>query len=78
MLSVADGTSDLTQSLAENLRAQGMHVDTKGALLFWLIPVYLWSVPPMLFFLPLTIWMSWTGWTWLVRLRRAKIDYAGN
>ncbi len=66
----AQAAPDLTRALADNLAAQGMHVDSKGTLLYWLVPAYLWSLPTVLFFLPL---MLWIGWAVLTYSRRGKI-----
>lgn len=70
LVSDAEAAPDLTRALAGNLTAQGMHVDSKGTLLYWLVPIYLWSLPPMLFFLPLVLWI---GWACLAHPRRVKI-----
>ena len=59
LLSAARAAPDLPRALSDNLTAQGMHVDTKGTFLYWLVPIYLWSVPPVLFFLPLIFWVGW-------------------
>ncbi len=76
-LSAAAATaSDPIQAIATNLAAQGMHVDGRPALLLWLVPVYLWSLPPILFLLPLALWIGWVGWTAASGLRRVAPERA--
>jgi hypothetical protein len=70
LMSAVMAGPDLTRALSDNLSAQGMHVDTKGTVLYWLVPIYLWSLPPVLFFLPLIFWI---GWTCLRRRQRGII-----
>jgi hypothetical protein len=63
LLSAAEAAPDFAGALASNLRGQGMHVDDRETFLFWLGPVYLWSLPSMIWFSPLALWICWFGWT---------------
>lgn len=63
---------DPVEGLVANLSAQGMHVDGTGALLLWLVPVYLWSIPSALFFVPLALWLGWLGIAYAANARRIR------
>lgn len=58
----ADGSgADLAAALARDLSRQGIRVDTRWTYLIWLVPIYLWSIPSVIFFLPLGVWVIWLG-----------------
>jgi hypothetical protein len=46
LVSAAIAAPGVTEAFAADLAAQGVHVDTAWRSLWWLAPVYLWSLPP--------------------------------
>jgi len=57
LLAAAAAAADPVEGFVANLHSQGIRVDGRSALLVWLVPVYLWSIPTVLFFLPLAAWL---------------------
>jgi hypothetical protein len=74
LLAAAEPASNPAAAFAENLRAQGLHVERKWLFLLRLGPVYSWSVPWMLWFAPLALWLCWLAYRLVRRALLAKSD----
>lgn len=72
LLAAAAAGPNPVEGLVANLKTQGVHVDGKGALLLRLVPVYLWSIPSALFFVPLALWLGWFGIAYAAKARRIR------
>jgi hypothetical protein len=67
-------SSHLAAAFAKNLRAQGLHVETKWPFLLRLGPVFLWSVPRVAWFAPLAFWLCWLAYRLVSHKLRANPD----
>jgi hypothetical protein len=62
-ISKSDGPDWLAR-MPNALRQSGFYVETPRRLAFWLLPIALWQVPTVFYFVPLLAWAAWRALRW--------------